>query len=46
LAAPNATEDEMLNFTAERTSSSRLACQIKVVEALHGMVVGMPEAQH
>lgn len=46
LAAPSQQEEEMLNFTAERRASSRLACQIPVVEALDGLTVTMPEGQH
>jgi len=39
-------EDDMLNFAPELRSNSRLACQIIVTEALDGLVVEMPEAQH
>jgi 2Fe-2S ferredoxin len=46
LAAPSQQEEEMLNFTAERRASSRLACQIPVVDALDGLTVTMPEGQH
>jgi len=46
IPAPQANEDEMLNFTAERESESRLACQIKVTEALDGIEVRMPIGQH
>jgi 2Fe-2S ferredoxin len=46
LAAPSAQEEEMLNFTAERRETSRLACQIPITEALDGLVVTMPEGQH
>lgn len=46
IPAPQANEDEMLNFTAERQSTSRLACQITVTEALDGMIVHMPDGQH
>lgn len=46
IPAPQANEDEMLNFTAERQPTSRLACQIHVTDALDGMAVRMPEAQH
>lgn len=42
----NAKEDEMLNFASELQDNSRLACQIIVTEALDGLVVVMPEAQH
>ncbi len=41
-----AKEDDMLNFAPELRSNSRLACQIIVTEALDGLVVTMPEAQH
>lgn len=46
IPVPLANEDEMLNFTAERQLSSRLACQIAVTEALDGMEVLMPAGQH
>lgn len=46
IPAPQANEDEMLNFTAERESDSRLACQIKVTDALDGIEVRMPIGQH
>ncbi|MEP7085456.1 MAG: 2Fe-2S iron-sulfur cluster-binding protein [Betaproteobacteria bacterium] len=39
-------EDDMLNFAAELRDSSRLACQIDLTDALDGLVVAMPEAQH
>jgi ferredoxin, 2Fe-2S len=44
--ARTAIEDDMLNFAPELRSNSRLACQIIVTEALDGLVVSMPEAQH
>jgi ferredoxin len=31
---------------AEPRESSRLACQITLTDALHGLVVRTPEAQH
>ena len=46
LPKPQANEDEMLNFTAEREPSSRLACQITMTGALDGMTVRMPAGQH
>lgn len=46
LAAPSAQENEMLNFTAERRETSRLACQIPVTGELDGLTVTMPEGQH
>ena len=39
-------ENDMLNFAAELRDSSRLACQIKLTEAMNGIVVTMPEGQH
>ena len=41
-----ATEEEMLNCVAELRGNSRLACQIALTDALDGLVVRMPEAQH
>ena len=39
-------EDEMLECTvSERRPNSRLGCQIKMTDALDGLVVNLPEAQ-
>lgn len=46
LEAPSTMEHEMLDFTAERKPNSRLACQIPVTQALHGLTVDMPDGQH
>jgi ferredoxin, 2Fe-2S len=46
LAARTATEEEMLNCVAERKDNSRLACQITLTDALDGLMVKLPEAQH
>jgi 2Fe-2S ferredoxin len=42
----NATEEAMLNAVDELRSNSRLACQITLDDALDGLLVGLPEAQH
>ena len=39
-------EQDMVGFSAELRPTSRLACQIPVTEALDGLTVAMPEAQH
>jgi len=39
-------EKSMLSFAATAQPNSRLSCQIQVSEALDGLVVRMPEAQH
>jgi 2Fe-2S ferredoxin len=39
-------EDELLNFAAATQENSRLACQIRMVDALDGLQVRMPEGQH
>jgi 2Fe-2S ferredoxin len=39
-------EASMLSFAAVTQPDSRLSCQIKVTEALDGLVVRMPEGQH
>lgn len=44
--ARTAKEDDMLNFAPELQNNSRLACQIVLTDALDGLVVTMPEAQH
>jgi 2Fe-2S ferredoxin len=46
LGARTATEEEMLNCVPERQDGSRLACQIALTDALDGLVVALPEAQH
>jgi ferredoxin, 2Fe-2S len=46
LGARTATEEDMLNCVAELRDSSRLACQIILTDALDGLVVQLPEAQH
>ena len=39
-------EDSMLDFAENVEPNSRLSCQIKVSDALDGLVVRMPESQH
>jgi 2Fe-2S ferredoxin len=46
VGAPGETEAGMLEFSAGPRPTSRLSCQIKVTEALDGLVVHMPESQH
>jgi 2Fe-2S ferredoxin len=46
VGARNLAEEDMLNCVEELRDSSRLACQITVTEALNGLVVNLPEAQH
>ncbi|MDN3566788.1 2Fe-2S iron-sulfur cluster-binding protein [Paeniroseomonas aquatica] len=43
---PGEQEASMLGFAATAQPNSRLACQITMSEALDGLVVHMPEAQH
>jgi 2Fe-2S ferredoxin len=43
---PDTQEKSMLGFAATAQENSRLACQITVTDALDGLVVRMPEAQH
>ncbi|AWH95853.1 2Fe-2S iron-sulfur cluster-binding protein [Dietzia psychralcaliphila] len=38
-------EEEMLDLTPERQSTSRLSCQITVSEEMDGMTVHLPEFQ-
>jgi len=44
--APLAPEQAMLDFAENAEPNSRLACQIKVTDALDGLIVRMPESQH
>ena len=36
----------MLDFADNVEANSRLSCQIKVTDALNGLVVRMPQSQH
>ncbi len=42
---PEAMEEDMLDFAWEVQPSSRLSCQVKVTDALDGLVVRIPEKQ-
>ena len=42
----SAMEESMLDFAEGVEPNSRLSCQIKVTEALDGLIVRMPESQH
>ena len=42
----SAMEESMLDFAEGVEPNSRLSCQIKVTDALDGLVVRMPESQH
>ena len=46
VATPAAMEESMLDFAEGVEPNSRLSCQIKVDDALGGLVVRMPESQH
>jgi ferredoxin, 2Fe-2S len=43
---PSAMEESMLDFAENVQPNSRLSCQIRVSDALDGLVVRMPENQH
>jgi 2Fe-2S ferredoxin len=42
----SAMEESMLDFAENVQENSRLSCQIKVTDALDGLVVRLPESQH
>ena len=42
----SAMEESMLDFAENVEPNSRLSCQIRVSDALDGLVVRMPESQH
>ncbi len=42
---PEAMEEDMLDFAYDVRPNSRLSCQIKVSDALDGLVVAIPERQ-
>lgn len=44
--AKSAMEESMLDFAEGVEPNSRLACQIKMSDALDGLVVNLPESQH
>src|SRR5215468_1129813 len=43
---PSSMEQSMLDFANDLEDNSRLSCQIKVTEALEGLVVRLPRSQH
>jgi 2Fe-2S ferredoxin len=45
LPAMDAMEEDMLEFAYEPDETSRLTCQLKVTDALDGLIVRMPEKQ-
>jgi 2Fe-2S ferredoxin len=42
---PSPMEEDMLDFGYDVRANSRLSCQIKVTEALDGLIVTTPERQ-
>jgi len=46
VGSKSAMEESMLDFAENVEANSRLSCQIKVSDALDGLVVRMPESQH
>jgi 2Fe-2S ferredoxin len=45
VGAPEAMEEDMLDFAFDVRPNSRLSCQIKVRDELDGLVVHVPERQ-
>ncbi|MEM8750815.1 MAG: 2Fe-2S iron-sulfur cluster-binding protein [Pseudomonadota bacterium] len=45
VGSPEAMEEDMLDFAYDVQPSSRLSCQVKVSDALDGLVVRVPERQ-
>lgn len=45
IPAKDAMEEDMLDFAWEPSALSRLTCQVKVTDALDGLVVQLPEKQ-
>jgi len=43
---PSAMEESMLDFAEGVEPNSRLSCQIRMSDALDGLVVRLPESQH
>ena len=46
LDAPSESEESMLDLNPDRSSESRLSCQIKMSDDLDGIVVNLPEFQY
>ena len=44
--SPSAMEESMLDFAEGVEPNSRLSCQIRMSDALDGLVVRLPESQH
>ncbi len=42
VGAPNQIEEEMLDMATDADASSRLSCQIKLSEAMDGLIVRIP----
>jgi 2Fe-2S ferredoxin len=42
----NSMEESMLDFANDVEDNSRLSCQIKITEALDGLIVRLPRSQH
>ena len=45
VGAPEAMEEDMLDFAYDVKQNSRLSCQIRVADALDGLIVRIPEQQ-
>ncbi|MBB5744762.1 2Fe-2S iron-sulfur cluster-binding protein [Brevundimonas variabilis] len=43
---PSAMEESMLDFAETVEPNSRLSCQIRVSDALDGLIVRLPQSQH
>lgn len=39
-------EDSMIEFAIDPQETSRLSCQIKITDALDGLIVRIPKSQH
>lgn len=46
VGGPGEQESSMLDLNPDREDNSRLSCQIKMTEALDGLVVQLPEFQY
>jgi len=46
IPAPAELEQDMLDMVIEPQANSRLSCQIKVTDALDGLVVRLPKSQY
>lgn len=46
LPEPRPSEQEMIEFSGDRTEGVRLSCQIRITDNLDGLILNLPASQH